>query len=73
MLDSEPEVMDRVRGGPSRNLFDFQNLISGLDGTGGEQPRYTNVYGNIVLEIGPKCTIIGISWSTMVDFTTIHG
>lgn len=24
----------------------------GLDGTGGEQPRYTNVYGNIVREIG---------------------
>ena len=46
---------------------------TGLDGTGGEQPRYTNVYGNIVREIGPKCTIIGISWSTMVDFTTIHG
>lgn len=43
MLDSETEMLDTVSSGPTRDLFDSQNLISGLDGTGGVGNKYNGI------------------------------
>jgi tubulin alpha len=73
MLDSEPEVMDRVRGGPSRNLFDFQNLISGLDGTGGIGDKHTGINTNRMHERLRKLAETCDSLQGIVIFDSLAG